>query len=63
MCTASIDGKMTPPLVSITGAKSTDNGDTWTAIPGAGAIVVDPSTPNSIVTISFNVDGMPQSAK
>ena len=47
----SFDANVTPPTIYINNAKSTDLGVTWTPIPGAGVIIVDPSTPNSIFSI------------
>jgi hypothetical protein len=50
----SFDANVAPPTVYIDDAKSTDLGVTWTSIPDAGAIVADPSAPNSIFAIGTN---------
>lgn len=50
----SFDTNVSPPTIYINGAKSTDLGATWTPIPAAGVIVVDPSTPNSIFAVGSN---------
>jgi photosystem II stability/assembly factor-like uncharacterized protein len=47
----SFDANVTPPTIYINNAKSTDLGATWTPIPGAGVIIADPSTPNSIFSV------------
>jgi photosystem II stability/assembly factor-like uncharacterized protein len=47
----SFDANVTPPTIYINNAKSTDLGVTWISIPGAGVIVADPSTPNSIFSV------------
>lgn len=50
----SFDANVTPPTIYINNAKSIDLGATWTPIPGAGVIIADPSTPNSIFAVSTN---------
>lgn len=47
----SFDANVTPPTIYINDAKSTDLGATWSPIPGAGVIIADPSTPNSIFSV------------
>lgn len=47
----SFDANVTPPTIYINNAKSADLGVTWAPIPGAGVIIADPSTPNSIFSV------------
>ncbi|HET6844923.1 MAG TPA: hypothetical protein VFK06_25050 [Candidatus Angelobacter sp.] len=51
----SIDAKVSPPAIYIDGAKSTDQGETWNAVPNASTIIVDPSTANSLFTVNFDL--------
>lgn len=51
----SMDTKVNPPAIYVNGAKSTDLGETWQTITGAGIMVVDPSTPNSLFSVSVDL--------
>lgn len=51
----SIDTKANPLAIYASGAKSTDLGETWQTVANAGIMVVDPSTPNSVFSVSVDL--------
>ncbi len=63
-CNLSVDAKASPPLLYNFGTRSSDFGNTWTSLtpPIAGgsisAIIVDPSTANSIFAIATSTNGV-----
>lgn len=63
-CNLSVDAKASPPILYNFGNKSSDFGNTWTTLtpPIAGgsisAIIVDPSTANSIFAIATSTNGV-----
>jgi photosystem II stability/assembly factor-like uncharacterized protein len=60
----SIDAKVNPPALYINGARSTDLGETWNTLPNAGIVVADPSTPNSVFTVTASFDSsIPSTAR